>query len=717
MLNFQEYSYLVESAFASWEYKPPTADPEKIMMDFYTFLNLDNESLITGKLEGAKISDEDYEKKEVERRTKSEMRLKLAENLIFVKDYNFDKIIEYLKMEFLKVLPFAVAAEFRHIFDDNISDSIQVFFKEKFGDIGLRFITQYAMTYHASTKGWKRQATENEANRKKEETSTYVTSYVGIKSGLKKTGLSWADFMKMANKCFTELIWSQSYGGTNWANIANAYSKLAKAEDRPSKAIWIDHVYDLEHNTGSVFTKVKRYKKNGTYEWIKKALDFKAKLEKPKDFNKLVDKASSDLQAFVWAYVFNQYDVTKEDITGLKANHSVFQKFYTNVKVGDSDSEGNIFDISSDGRIKFWRNQQGKYNKSDGPAIVYSDGGQYWYKNGKVHRLDGPAIVNYATDLTPKSWFIEDQRYETEAEFKKAVEEYKKTSIYKKGLADLQKQNTGTGKKSSDEEWAAFSKELYPKKDSTTSETPAKVFTNADYEKMSYDEIYSEYKSGAKDANGNQMFISGVSGNKSWYDNDGHRHKDIGPAVVSPDGKMIWYNHGKEHRLDGPAVIDPDAAKFIKYYIMGSGYSSEEKYWRAVKKLTGKGKPTTSETPEEPVSKPSNKNLTNADYEKMSFDEIYSEYKNFDKDENGNQFRLWIGSKIKDWTNVESGKLNKNIGPAVVYDNGRMVWIRNGLRHREDGPAYIDPSVINNEWWLDGVAYTEETYYEQLLKI
>jgi hypothetical protein len=36
---------------------------------------------------------------------------------------------------------------------------------------------------------------------------------------------------------------------------------------------------------------------------------------------------------------------------------------------------------------------KGKLHREDGPAVIYSDGDQFWYQNGKVHREDGPAVI------------------------------------------------------------------------------------------------------------------------------------------------------------------------------------------------------------------------------------------------------------------------------------------------------------------------------------
>ena len=35
----------------------------------------------------------------------------------------------------------------------------------------------------------------------------------------------------------------------------------------------------------------------------------------------------------------------------------------------------------------------GKLHRTDGPAVIRSDGCQKWYLNGNLHRTDGPAVT------------------------------------------------------------------------------------------------------------------------------------------------------------------------------------------------------------------------------------------------------------------------------------------------------------------------------------
>ncbi len=60
-----------------------------------------------------------------------------------------------------------------------------------------------------------------------------------------------------------------------------------------------------------------------------------------------------------------------------------------------------------DHNSKGWFNENGKYHKIDGPALIYDYGYQEWYRDGKLHRDDGPAIER-ADGY--KAWYINGTR-------------------------------------------------------------------------------------------------------------------------------------------------------------------------------------------------------------------------------------------------------------------------------------------------------------------
>ena len=85
---------------------------------------------------------------------------------------------------------------------------------------------------------------------------------------------------------------------------------------------------------------------------------------------------------------------------------------------------------------KFYKNEKGQYHRTDGPAIIYSNGDMSWYKEDMLHRTDGPAIewisgtiswwymgIRHRIDGPAiewvdgiKEWYIEGKQY-TEQEF------------------------------------------------------------------------------------------------------------------------------------------------------------------------------------------------------------------------------------------------------------------------------------------------------------
>lgn len=49
----------------------------------------------------------------------------------------------------------------------------------------------------------------------------------------------------------------------------------------------------------------------------------------------------------------------------------------------------------------------------------------------------------------------------------------------------------------------------------------------------------------------------------------------------------------------------------------------------------------------------------------------------------------------------KNGKLHREDGPAVIYNNGRKEWWVNGRRHREGGPA-VEWINGTNQYWTHG---------------
>ena len=82
-------------------------------------------------------------------------------------------------------------------------------------------------------------------------------------------------FIELAEKVFESIINYGGYGGKNWVDICEAYLMFFKS----STEIAIDHVFDLQHNTGSIFYKHPKY--NELAQDIKEILDNKRNAKYP----------------------------------------------------------------------------------------------------------------------------------------------------------------------------------------------------------------------------------------------------------------------------------------------------------------------------------------------------------------------------------------------------------------------------------------------------
>ena len=218
-----------------------------------------------------------------------------------------EKLYLFLKDHMLEVVLFALCAEFRHVFDDNDSRAIRDFF-DVIGQ--LEFIKKYAIYYKMSDTSFADYLDEVELkNRFKEDTNGYRRSYKAMWA----TGISEEEFAKLTQDAFIKLRWKASYGGQPWSDIAAGWLRLfhTPSDDIKELSISIDHIYDLQHNTNTVFNKVKAYYDNEkSYNWIKEALDFKYHI---KSLYELFSKVSPDLKAFSAAVIKNANNTTWEE--------------------------------------------------------------------------------------------------------------------------------------------------------------------------------------------------------------------------------------------------------------------------------------------------------------------------------------------------------------------------------------------------------------------
>jgi hypothetical protein len=66
------------------------------------------------------------------------------------------------------------------------------------------------------------------------------------------------------------------------------------------------------------------------------------------------------------------------------------------------------------------------------------------------------------------------------------------------------------------------------------------------------------------------------------------------------------------------------------------------------------------------------------------------------------------GILFKEW--MKNGLLHREDGPAVINSEGDQEWYINGKRHREDGPAIIAFNGKKQEWWINDHQLTSEQF-------
>ena len=198
--------------------------------------------------------------------------------------------------------------------------------------------------------------------------------------------------------------------------------------------------------------------------------------------------------------------------------------------------------------------RDGKYHRTDGPAVEYAGGGKAWFVNDKRHRTDGPAIESANGD---KHWFVNGQQMSEKqfnawrAKNNPVKEGYKETI---KILGQM--------------------------------EVPYKVDENGTEYYKTKDGSRKESIDGGKAwfVNGKRHRTDGpaveyADGSKAWYINN-NLHRTDGPAIERADGSKAWLVNGKYHRTDGPANEWADGSK--DWYINGKKMSEKQfNAWRA----------------------------------------------------------------------------------------------------------------------------------------
>ena len=261
--------------FSNFTYKLPK-DPELILYDFYFLTSFGKE--IAGRNMNANYAIQEAS----------------------------DMAVDMLHVHMKDAVFYAVCAEIRHLFDYYTLDGVDKRISKDQLEFLQEYFKEYSMLnniqYKAGYLGIDYLIKASERDRKilsQESTGNRMASYKAVKAVMKRLNWNKSKFAIFAEDVFNSAGWGSSYGGKPWAGIAEALYKLERAGKKSDKIIWIDHAYDLQHNTDTVFNKLKLYYKDGGYGWIKKALDWKRDVMEIKSF---YNKISTQLRPMV-AYI------------------------------------------------------------------------------------------------------------------------------------------------------------------------------------------------------------------------------------------------------------------------------------------------------------------------------------------------------------------------------------------------------------------------------
>jgi hypothetical protein len=423
---YEGYSkqYLVEK---NYYYKVPK-DKEQLMNDFYLI------DLMRG-YPWNKIGDTDIGKTASESTVYSLMEAK-------------DIILKTLKEEFLESVFFSLAAEFRHIYAMNGSKTLRRFFKDyDFGKDGNgldflkdytadRYMQQNMPDFASRDKRGKSQRYEDRGD-----SQNYIASY----KALNGTKVPRKYIVQMMEDAYRNLEWEEHYGGEAWADIAAGWTRLYNATTENELFPAIDRIYDLQHNTSTVFDKTKKYYKRdaGGYDWILKALDRKFAAMSPWElwkhssgslksmFAELIKAAGwGTLEDFIKNVEKEGYkDLEQMDRLKLGYKQDFRHPSDENNKKQPKQSHGAyVTDVRN--RLKYIEKRKKEYDEF-GSGDIYYD-------------------YNYLNDIDIRS-FIKYVPLELRSEYEDTVEEIHK--IYRKKYKEEEVENKIKQRKGSDGTW------------------------------------------------------------------------------------------------------------------------------------------------------------------------------------------------------------------------------------------------------------------------
>jgi hypothetical protein len=177
-----------------------------------------------------------------------------------------EKLYPVLQKNLLKAVYFAIVSEMRHSIAV-MQDKDRVKMRGRVGGL-LDLFKKYENTLGGKTMTYEPETRQSDHQAR-------LRSFAAAN----ELGEPRSKIVRMAEWLFDNLDWGEGYGGTAWAAICRGWLNLAKAKDLDNMMVWIDHVYDLQHNSNVVLDKVNTYYISGQIEWLRNALDLKSRIK------------------------------------------------------------------------------------------------------------------------------------------------------------------------------------------------------------------------------------------------------------------------------------------------------------------------------------------------------------------------------------------------------------------------------------------------------
>ena len=264
-MNFRLF---YESAFM---YSPPR-DKSRLLFDFYMLAYLNSV-----------VTEQERQEGELTLKGPSKDQLRLKLDDVDMIQHAYKTVVERLRKHMLAAVYYSIVSELRHFYSSASSTALDLDGYEREDAENAMSDAHFDMEreYPPMKKVAKAMA----------KTPRYgsVDRRILIKL-LDNTDMEPEDIVDMAGKAFYSygFPWQEEYGGGAWMKITQGWEKLFYSSNVKNAAVAIDHLYDLQHNNGSVLDKLKEYG-----NWMTLALDFKRDI---KDFNSLLPFVSPALK-------------------------------------------------------------------------------------------------------------------------------------------------------------------------------------------------------------------------------------------------------------------------------------------------------------------------------------------------------------------------------------------------------------------------------------